>query len=73
MLQVHVERTVQVHYQTSDWSPREEVPRAVHVACHALYKAGLKVSAIKYAREQLKLGLKEAKDLCDNLALIAVE
>ena len=44
------------------------VPKAVIVAVRAMYRHDLKVPAIKYAREIMGYGLKEAKDLCDSIA-----
>ena len=44
------------------------VPKAVIVVVRVLYRHGLNVQAIKYVREHMSYGLKEAKDLADSIA-----
>lgn len=64
-------KVVKVLYLVDEWHNRVELPKHIRVVVKALYAEGMKVDAIKYARQHLGLGLKEAKDLCDELALVA--
>ena len=52
-----------------DWSVQAEleITDAEHALINSMYRAEhpLKVTAIKFLRNQYELGLKEAKDICD--------